>query len=88
MNVLEAMDDVLDPTLGGPDPKPIVNRDELLSDDDDVPPDVTHELNRLKMLGRPYRRMARGPTNCFTHVWWTKAAQGSSPRCVGKMRCL
>ena len=40
---------------GGPGPKPIVNRDELTSDDDDVPPDVTHELNRLKALGRPYQ---------------------------------
>ena len=36
MSVLEAMD---------------VNRDDLVSDDDDVPPDVTHELHRLKALG-------------------------------------
>ena len=30
------------------------------------------------------RRMARGPTNCFTHVWWTKAAQWSLPRWRGQ----
>ena len=28
--------------------------DESVDSDDDVPPEVTHELRRLKVLGRPY----------------------------------
>ena len=51
--VLEAMDDVFDATPGGPGPNPAVNPDESVSDDDHVSSEVTHDLNRLKALGRP-----------------------------------
>ena len=45
--VLEAMDDVFDATLGEPGPNPSVHFDESVSEDNEVPLEVTHELNRL-----------------------------------------
>ena len=35
-----------------------MNPDDPTSDDDDVPPEVTHELNRLKALGRPHQALS------------------------------
>ena len=54
MCVQEPMDEVFDLTFGGRSPSPSVNPDKSFGDDDDVPPEVTHELNRLKALGKPY----------------------------------
>ena len=53
--VLEAMDDVFVPIPGGTS---CANSGELISDDDDVPPDVTHELDRLKAVGTPYQALS------------------------------
>ena len=53
--MLEAGDDVYDPTSGWPQPNLSENLGETASDDDDVPPEVRQELNRLKVLGRPYQ---------------------------------
>ena len=50
------MDDVFDPTPGGLGPNPSVNFDELVRDDDDVPPEVTRaestEIASALTMGR------------------------------------
>ena len=51
----EAMDDVHDPTSGWPQPNVSENLGETANVDDHVPPEVIQELNRLKVLGRPYQ---------------------------------
>ena len=43
--VLESRDDVYDPTSGWPQPNFSESLGETASDDDDVPPEVTQELN-------------------------------------------
>ena len=50
--VLKPMD-AFDPTLGlGPSSSA---NSKSVNNDDDVPPEVTHELHRRKALGRPYQ---------------------------------
>ena len=53
--MLEAMDDVFDATLREPGSNPSAHPDESVSDDDDVLPEGTRELNRLNALGRLHR---------------------------------
>ena len=47
--VLEASDDVFDSLPG----REVLNPLKIVENDDDVAPEVTQELNRLKLLGRP-----------------------------------
>ena len=75
------MGDVFDPTQGRLGPNPSPNSGELASDDDDVPPDVTHGqalpstlMPKRDVYGsRPTaggrRARKRGP-----HAVWTRSA--------------
>ena len=75
--VLEPMDDEFEPTLGGPGPSPPVNTDDV-GDDDDEPPEVTHEPIRPKALARPLPCTVRQRAdNCLTHDWWEQTTQES-----------
>ena len=97
--VLEALDDVFDEPL-----ETLTNVAGALgeneTDEDVVSPEVTEELNRLKMLGRPYKSPQCGRAdasdvcvqpedqrNSSTNEWWQRAENESSARCVLRMRC-
>ena len=70
--MLEPMDDVFDPALGGPAPSPSVNPDKFVVDDDDVPAKVTHKLSRLDARGRPLQ--APSASELMPSVWPRKKA--------------
>ena len=67
-----------------------MNPDDPVSDDDDVPPEVTHELNRLKALARPHQALSAVELMPKRDVHGTRSNElldpRLAPRWVGKKR--
>ena len=77
--VLEARDDVFDPTSGWPHPNLSENVGEIASDDDD---------DRLKVFGRPCQAPSADELQLLqkrdVHRW-ERAARENSAHCTGRM---
>ena len=81
--VLEATDDAVGPISGWPQPNPSENLGETASDDDDAPPEVTQEVDRLKALGRLYKAPSVDELLPKRDVYGTRSNELLSPLLVG-----
>ena len=68
-------------------PNSSADLDEAASENDDVPPEVTHELNRLKALGRLYQAPSVDELMPERDVYGTKSNELLDPAIGGRRPC-